>query len=200
MCDICKRADRAIIEGALVSMTTGATKFTIEEIAEKYELDVEELKAHALFHTPLVSAADLEEDSTQATVTGESDGDNANADARHGSLVRNMKLKEADMLAEVSAEYLITLKAMGRRINSLLSDAPEDGESEDMPKADKQLKTAKLLTKPMVELYLGLGSEIRQTVKTAAEVDRMLNGPKDGVASGLTALAAAIRGSDISNG
>lgn len=196
MCDICKRADRAIIEGALVSMTTGATKFTIEEIAEKYELDVEELKAHALFHTPLVSAADLEEDSTQATVTGESD----DADARHGSLVRNMKLKEADMLAEVSAEYLITLKAMGRRINSLLSDAPEDGEGEDVPRADKQLKTAKLLTKPMVELYLGLGSEIRQTVKTAAEVDRMLNGPKDGVASGLTALAAAIRGSDISNG
>lgn len=196
MCDICKRADRAIIEGALVSMTTGATKFTIEEIAEKYELDVEELKAHALFHTPLVSAADLEGDSTQATVPSEGD----DADARHGSLVRNMKLKEADMLAEVSAEYLITLKAMGRRINSLLSDAPEDGESEDMPKADKQLKTAKLLTKPMVELYLGLGSEIRQTVKTAAEVDRMLNGPKDGVASGLTALAAAIRGSDISNG
>lgn len=196
MCDICKRADRAIIEGALVSMTTGATKFTIEEIAEKYELDVEELKAHALFHTPLVSAADLEEDSTQATVTGEGD----DADARHGSLVRNMKLKEADMLAEVSAEYLITLKAMGRRINSLLSDAPEYGEGEDVPKADKQLKTAKLLTKPMVELYLGLGSEIRQTVKTAAEVDRMLNGPKDGVASGLTALAAAIRGSDISNG
>lgn len=196
MCDICKRADRAIIEGALVSMTTGATKFTIEEIAEKYKLDVEELKAHALFHTPLVSAADLEEDSTQATEASEGD----DVDARHGSLVRNMKLKEADMLAEVSAEYLITLKAMGRRINSLLSDAPEDGEGEDVPKADKQLKTAKLLTKPMVELYLGLGSEIRQTVKTAAEVDRMLNGPKDSVASGLTALAAAIRGSDISNG
>lgn len=196
MCDICKRADRAIIEGALVSMTTGATKFTIEEIAEKYELDVEELKAHALFHTPLVSAADLEEDSTQAIEASEGD----DADARHGSLVRNMKLKEADMLAEVSAEYLITLKAMGRRINSLLSDALEDGEGEDMPRADKQLKTAKLLTKPMVELYLGLGSEIRQTVKTAAEVDRMLNGPKNGVASGLTALAAAIRGSDISNG
>ena len=196
MCDICKRADRAIIEGALVSMTTGATKFTIEEIAEKYELDVEELKAHALFHTPLVSAADLEKDSTHATEASEGD----DADARHGSLVRNMKLKEADMLAEVSAEYLITLKAMGRRINSLLSDAPEAGEGEDVPKADKQLKTAKLLTKPIVELYLGLGSEIRQTVKTAAEVDRMLNGPKDGVASGLTALAAAIRGSDISNG
>lgn len=196
MCDICKRADRAIIEGALVSMTTGATKFTIEEIAEKYELDVEELKVHALFHTPLVSAADLEKDSTQATEASEGD----DADARHGSLVRNMKLKEADMLAEVSAEYLITLKAMGRRINSLLSDAPEDGKGEDVPRADKQLKTAKLLTKPMVELYLGLGSEIRQTVKTAAEVDRMLNGPKDGVASGLTALAAAIRGSDISNG
>ena len=192
MCDICKRADRAIIEGALVSMTTGATKFTIEEIAEKYELDVEELKAHALFHTPLVSAADLEKDSTQVTVASEGDDANSDANARHGSLVRNMKLKEADMLAEVSAEYLITLKAMGRRINSLLSDAPEE--------TDKQLKTAKLLTKPMVELYLGLGSEIRQTVKTAAEVDRMLNGPKDGVASGLTALAAAIRGSDISNG
>ena len=189
MCEICKRPDRATIEGALVSMTTGVTRTTVEEIAERFKLDVEQLKAHALFHTPLVSAEDFEKTPVDATTE--------ETPASHGSLVRNMKLKEADMLAEVSNEYLVTLKAMGRRINSLLSDSNTEDEE---AAADKQLKTAKLLTKPMVELYLGLGSEIRQTVKTAAEVDRMLNGPKDGVSSGLVALADAIRGSDMSNG
>lgn len=143
---------------------------TIEDIANRFDVDVEELKMHALFHTPLVSLDDL------------SDSEN-----KHNSLVRNMKLKEADMLAEVSAEYLVTLKAMGRHINSLL-DA-----------SDCKVKVSTLLTKPMVEMYIGLGSEIRQTVKTAAEIDRMLNGPKDGATAGLQALAEAIRGSASTN-
>ena len=54
---------------------------------------------------------------------------------------------------------------------------------------------AKMLTKPMTDLYIGLGGEIRQAVKTMSEVDRMLNGPEDTATSGLRALADAIRGS-----
>lgn len=190
MCEVCKRSDRATIEGALVSMTTGVTRVTIEEIAERFGVDIEELKAHALFHTPLVSAEDFNE-KPGAEDDSESRG--------HGSLVRTMKLKEADMLAEVSNEYLVTLKAMGRRINNLLEGGSSDSDGE-LSENNKHMRAAKLLTKPMVELYLGLGSEIRQTVKVAAEVDRMLNGPKDGVTSGLVALADAIRGSDTPNG
>ena len=99
------------------------------------------------------------------------------------------------MLAAVGQEYLVTLKTMGRRINKLAQVSSIDIEDEE-----KQLKLAKLLTKPMVDLYVGLGGEIRQTVKTMAELDRMLNGPEDNLSSGLGALAAAIRGSDGLNG
>lgn len=171
MCTICDRLDRTTIENALISMLPS---MTIEDIANRFDVDVEELKMHALFHTPLVSLDDL------------SDSEN-----KHNSLVRSMKLKEADMLAEVSAEYLVTLKAMGRHINSLL-DVSESA-------IDRKVKVSTLLTKPMVEMYIGLGSEIRQTVKTAAEIDRMLNGPKDGATAGLQALAEAIRGSASTN-
>ena len=184
MCTICNRPDRAEIENALMQMSVGAAKYNIDEIAEKFGLDVTELKTHALFHAPLVNESDIADDAN----------DNAGDTDKHGSLVRNMKLKEADMLAAVGSEYMVTLKAMGRRINSLLTSCEEEEVS------TKQVTVAKLLTKPMVELYLGLGSEIRQTVKVAAEVDRMLNGPKDGVTSGLAALADAIRGSDTTNG
>ncbi|MEG2479896.1 MAG: hypothetical protein RSA50_06460 [Mucinivorans sp.] len=106
------------------------------------------------------------------------------------SLTRRMKLREADMLSAVSNEYLVTLKTMGRRINKLASVSSIDVEDED-----KQLRLARLLTKPMTDLYIGLGGEIRQTIKTMAELDRMLNGPEDENSSGLKALASAIRNS-----
>ena len=83
---------------------------------------------------------------------------------------------------------------MGRRINRLASVSSIDCED-----ADKEVKLAKLLTKPMVDLYIGLGGEIRQNVKAMAEVDRMLNGPQDNGNSGLQALADAIRGSGGDN-
>ena len=95
------------------------------------------------------------------------------------------------MLAEVSAEYLVTLKAMGRRIGKLLKTSDNDIDDEN-----KQFMVSKMLTKPMVELYLGVGSEIRQTIRAAAEIERMLNGPQDPAGAGLAALAAAIRGSE----
>ena len=79
---------------------------------------------------------------------------------------------------------------MGRRINKLASVSTIDVED-----AEKETKLAKMLTKPMVDLYVGLGGEIRQNVKAMAEVDRMLNGPQDTSGNGLLALAEAIRGS-----
>ena len=106
------------------------------------------------------------------------------------SLARKMKLREADVLATVNNEYLVTLKAMGRRINRLANVSSIDAEDEA-----KKVELAKLLTKPMVDLYIGLGGEIRQNVRAMAEVDRMLNGPQDSSNNGLQALADAIRGS-----
>lgn len=189
-CSICNSDHRAEIENALLSMTADAPpreKNSIEAIAEQFGVSLDELKMHALFHTPLIGDADL--------VEQELEPEPEDKKAPRDSLTRRMKLREADMLAAVGNEYLVTLKTMGRRINKLAQVSSIDVEDDE-----KQLKLAKLLTKPMVDLYIGVGGEIRQTVKTMAELDRMLNGPEDNGLSGLAALADAIRGSDGSNG
>ena len=100
-----------------------------------------------------------------------------------------MRLRETDVLNEVTNEYLITLKAMGRRINNLIVIKDND--------EDQSYRMSKLLTRPVVDLYIGLGGEIRQTVKTIADIERAINGPQNDATSGLQALANAIRGSDL---
>lgn len=197
MCTICNHPDRAEIENAILSMTDGS-KISIEAIAEQYDVSLSDLKMHALFHTPLVDAADIEElrDAESLTMTaGGTEQTEVVRAAPRDSLTRRMKLREADLLAAVGNEYLVTIKTMGRRINKLAQVSEIDIEDND-----RQLKLAKLLTKPMVDLYVGLGGEIRQTVKTMAELDRLLNGPEDSATSGLVALAKAIQGSDNSDG
>ena len=202
-CKICNHPDRSEIENAILTMTADAPpneQNSIEKIAEHYKVPLDELKMHALFHTPLVGDGDIEELHAEGGCNGDIPSFDPNVEqtpkaAPRDSLTRKMKLREADMLAAVGQEYLVTLKTMGRRINKLAQVSSIDIEDEE-----KQLKLAKLLTKPMVDLYVGLGGEIRQTVKTMAELDRMLNGPEDNLSSGLGALAAAIRGSDGLNG
>ena len=193
LCTICNHPDRAEIENAILSMTDGS-KTSIEVIAEQYDVSLADLKMHALFHTPLVGAADLEE-LRDAETLGDTEQTVAVGATPRDSLTRRMKLREADLLAAVGNEYLVTMKTMGRRINKLAQVSEIDVEDND-----RQLKLAKLLTKPMVDLYVGLGGEIRQTVKTMAELDRLLNGPEDSATSGLMALAKAIQGSDKLDG
>ena len=193
LCTICNHPDRAEIENAILSMTDGS-KTSIEVIAEQYDVSLADLKMHALFHTPLVGAADLEE-LRDAETLGDTEQTVAVGSTPRDSLTRRMKLREADLLAAVGNEYLVTMKTMGRRINKLAQVSEIDIEDND-----RQLKLAKLLTKPMVDLYVGLGGEIRQTVKTMAELDRLLNGPEDSATSGLMALAKAIQGSDKLDG
>ena len=173
MCAICEHPNRADIENAILSISTDSG-LTIDTIAEQYGLDITELRDHALFHTVLVAPLEAVTSEPQPNI----------------SLARKMKLREADMLTAVNNEYMVTLKAMGRRINKLANVSSIDAED-----VKKRVELAKLLTKPMVDLYVGLGGEIRQNVRAMAEVDRMLNGPQDNGSSGLQALADAIRGS-----
>lgn len=183
MCKICNRTDRADIENAILNISA-ESGLTVDKIAERYGIDVQELRNHALFHTPLVAPCDIVTPTTELHLSPD-------AEAKvPTSLARKMKLREADILATVNNEYLVTLKSMGRRINRLTSISEIDAEDEA-----KKVELAKLLTKPMVDLYIGLGGEIRQNVKALAEVDRMLNGPQDNGSNGLLALAEAIKGS-----
>lgn len=179
MCTICNHAERAEIENAILAMSM-SKDFSIESIAEQYNVDLNDLKMHALFHTPLGGVPDLP-------------APDADAETRD-SLTRRIKLREADILASVNNEYLVTLKTMGRRINRLAQVSCIDEED-----ADKQVVLAKLLTKPMVDLYVSLGGEIRQNVKAMAEIDRMLNGAEDSASSGLVALAKVLQGSGPSD-
>lgn len=187
-CKICEHPDRVAIENAILALTTSgpSERYTIEAIAEQYDVPVDDLKMHALFHTALVSDADIA--AIEEHAPAEPDEQDK---AKGGSLTRKMRLREVDMLSTVANEYLVTLKTMGRRINKLVQVSSIDAEDQA-----KQLQIAKLLTKPMVDLYVGMGGEIRQTVKTMAEIDRMLNGPEDSANQGIAALAAAIRQSD----
>lgn len=192
-CKICSHDDRAEIENAILNLTSNTPPNgcnSIEAVAKDFGLDIDELKMHALFHTPLVGDGDLEQDVLDNMPMDVAPVVDASGTMPRESLTRRMKLREADMLSAVSNEYLVTLKTMGRRINKLASVSSIDVEDED-----KQLRLARLLTKPMTDLYIGLGGEIRQTIKTMAELDRMLNGPEDENSSGLKALASAIRNS-----
>ena len=187
MCSICNRSDRGEIENAILNISA-ESGLTVESIAEQYKLNIDELRNHALFHTPLVAPCDIVTPTTDLQL-------NPDAEAKvPTSLARKMKLREADILTTVNNEYLVTLKAMGRRINRLANVSSIDAEDEA-----KKVELAKLLTKPMVDLYIGLGGEIRQNVKAMAEVDRMLNGPQDSGSNGLMALAEAIKGSGGDN-
>ena len=168
--------------------------FTIEGIAAEYDVDLSDLRKHAIFHTPLLSDADVgfssALDSADTNML-----ECAQAPEPRDSIVRKMKLREADILAEVQNEYLITLKNVGRRINKLARVSDIDIEDDD-----KAFNLSKLLTKPLVDLYIGLGSEIRQTTRTMAELDNLINGEQDGASSGLVALANAIRASRTGDG
>lgn len=186
-CEICNRADRADIENAILSMHE-VSGSGIEFIAEQFGCDLTELKRHAMFHLPLCDQLMMEDPKFKPGVSTE-EVDPREAEHRT-SLTRKLKLREADILEATSHEYLITLKALGRRINRLTKTSTIEGEDEDL-----QLRIAKYLTKPMVELYIGVGGEIRSNVKQLAEIDRMLNGPQENTGSGLMALAKAIQGS-----
>jgi len=192
-CTLCHHPNRAEIEAAILNMTVSTPPSDIDSIAEAFDVDPLELRQHALFHVPLTDEDDLEAVADyQSALDGASlpqlTPEEGDPEPRpRTSLTRKMKLREADMLMTVANEYLVTLKTMGRRINKLASISSIDIEDEE-----KQLQLARLLTKPMVDLYVGIGGEIRQTVKATAELDKLLNGPEENQNSGLQALAAAI--------
>ena len=163
-CGICDRADRADIEKALQ-----ASNGDVEAVAQQFDLDPAELKQHAIMCPPV--------------------SDTDDTDNGRDSITRKLKLKEADMLAEAAEEYMSTMKAMGKRLRKLSDTSDLDGHSEE---GELDFRCAKLMTKPMVDLYVGVGSEVRQTVRTMAELDRLLNGEADSSSAGLNALAMAI--------
>lgn len=96
------------------------------------------------------------------------------------SLVKKLKLQETDMLEEVINEYYATLSLIGERIRKMARESEDNS-------------FARVITKPVVDLYLGAGNEIRRTTEALTDISTEINGPKNDSVSGLDALASAIR-------
>lgn len=174
-CKVCEHARRADIEKAILSVP----EVTLEAIAEEFGLTVEDVKMHTLMHTTAPDYAP----SARSAMDPEPE---ALEDSERPTIARQLKLREADMLLEVVDEYMVTLKTVGRQIQ-VLSEA-------------EGMLFSKMLGKPVVDLYIGVGGEIRATVKTLAELNSILNGPENSAAQGLSALAAALTRSVEKNG
>lgn len=156
-CVICNHEHREEIEYALFKMTPETADDILYKLSEVYHVSFEALQEHSLFHT---------------SFNGDSDED---------SIVRQIKMKEADILAAVALDQLNTVKAVGKRIRRFTST--ENGED---------VRFEKSLTKAVVDLYVGASDGLRKNVQTIADINQLLNGPKDDGISGLATLARVL--------
>ena len=153
-CKICAHERRSDIELSILNMSE---TLDIDAISQEYEVPVEDLKMHALMHTPVhANSSDLD------------------------TLAKQIKLREAELLSRTAHDYLITMTSIGRRIRHF-SDADE-------------VALSRLLSKAVVDLYLGCGAEIRHSVNALSDLNSKINGDS-GATSGLTALANALSAS-----
>lgn len=172
MCEICNHTHRAAIETAVLNCSSDKSSMTLQMIADEYKISLNQLKVHMIMHATMGLDSIEAADSTNT--------DSEVAISQRPTLARACKIREADILSEVANEYLVTLKNLGRRINTSLQSDPDE------------VKAEKLITKPIADMYIGMGGEIRATVKTISELNQVLNGPQNGTQNGLTALATAI--------
>jgi hypothetical protein len=149
-------------------MTPKNANELLEQLSEAYDIDIAEFQRHAMFH----ACMDL---SPQGEET---------------SIVRQVKLRETDLLAQCAKDYADTLTLVGSRIRTKARNESDIDGLEDT-------RFERSMTKGLVELYLGCGDNVRKTIKDIADINQVLNGPKDDGLSGLGALAAAIAGSKL---
>lgn len=157
VCPVCNHVHRMDIENALFKINLGDRKTADEDlrkISEHFEVDQKALEEHMLFHSSFSS---------------------------EDSIARQIKMREADMLACAAIDQLNTMKSLGQRIRDY---AVKDD--------DEDPYLFRRLSKPLVDLYIGAGDGVRRATQAIADINHLLNGPKDEDASGLVALAKAL--------
>ena len=165
-CPICSHPNRDEIESVLYRVTPKNSDEILQKLADTYDIDVEAFETHAMFHASLDLSPAGEET----------------------SIVRQLKLREVDMLAQCAKDYADTMTLIGSRIRAKARNE-SDADGLDDTRFERSM------TKSVVELYLGCGDNVRKTVKDITDINQTLNGPKDEGLSGLGALAAAISNS-----
>lgn len=92
------------------------------------------------------------------------------------SIADGLKKREASLLSMMADEYWITLKNTGKAIRTTVQN--ESGR----------------LTKQMVDLYVGVGNNLRQTMESIVAMDQKINGENDAGTRALVDIVKAIRG------
>ena len=85
-------------------------------------------------------------------------------DKSDDSSATKLALREADVLSRVHSEYMATLTRLGKVIDTQL-DLVDDG----------SLTLAQAISKSTVDLYLGTGNQIRETVRLLSETYADMN-------------------------
>jgi hypothetical protein len=97
------------------------------------------------------------------------------------SIASTVKKREANLLSAMADEYYVTLRALGKNIRTVM--------------ANDELGGAKLITKPMTDLYIGVGVNLRQTLESIVTMNQKVNGEQDSGVKALADIVNAIRGS-----
>lgn len=163
MCNVCSHPHREEIENALYKMNSKNANKILAKISEEYDVSIEDLQKHALFHTSITDDPE---------------------DEMHDSIVRQIKMREADVLSAIVIDQATTVKVLGKRIRRFATSSDEE-----------DVRFEKTLTKPMVDLYNGASDGLRKNVQTLADLNQLINGPKDDGLSGLSALAQVLAAS-----
>ena len=158
-CTVCGHALRENIERVLFRAAKNKEQdgLTLEQISAEFDVPVEDLRRHAIFHSALGS---------------------------EDSLVRQIHMREADLLAETVMDNAMTMKAVGARLRDSMNDVDPDS-----------VQFERRASKSVVDLYVGASEGVRKGVAAIADINQLLNGPKDDGLSGLTALANVLHGS-----
>ena len=158
-CTVCGHALRENIERVLFRAAKNKEQggLTLEQISAEFDVPVEDLRRHAIFHSALGS---------------------------EDSLVRQIHMREADLLAETVMDNAMTMKAVGARLRDSMNDNDPDS-----------VQFERRASKSVVDLYVGASEGVRKGVAAIADINQLLNGPKDDGLSGLTALANVLHGS-----
>lgn len=185
-CPICKRADCQEIDDALaLSLAPGfRPPLNYQPINPQLPFDPYEYVAY-LFNnefTPFELRRHHNPDPQPSTPTLNPQPRPSTLNSDNDSLQARIKVREANALALTIQEYSSTLTLVGRKIRKM-AQFPGDSVGEAL---------SKLLTKPVVDLYIGLGAEIRETVQEMSVLNRDLNGPDENSNAGLIALAGAL--------
>lgn len=97
------------------------------------------------------------------------------------SLAKKINMSEAELLRQTASAYYITLQQISAKINKMLSSD------------DSELRG---ITKPLVDLYLGAGAEIRNSTDCLVKMNQAINGENNSGLNALAALVTTLKGSD----